>query len=87
MNNFQLEKNQKRNPMAEYLLKIQLIVSNTEFKNMDEASAPLPFSLPIAGVKELTLTWTSEGAGGWKDWGRFATVFDGRLLVTAPDQR
>ena len=58
-----------------------------EFKNMDEASAPLPFSLPIAGVKELTLTWTSEGAGGWKDWGRFATVFDGRLLVTAPDQR
>ena len=53
---------------------------------MDDASAPLPFSLPISGVKELTLAWTSKGASGWKDWGRFATVFDGRFLVAATDQ-
>ena len=57
-----------------------------EFKDMDDASAPLPFSLPISGVKELTLAWTSKGASGWKDWGRFATVFDGRFLVAATDQ-
>ena len=57
-----------------------------EFKNMDMTSSPLPFSLSISGIRELTLTWTSEGAGGWKDWGRFATVFDGRFLTTIPEQ-
>ena len=57
-----------------------------EFKNMDMTSSPLPFSLSISGIRELTLTWTSEGAGGWKDWGRFATVFDGRFLTTVPEQ-
>ena len=51
-----------------------------EFKNMDGSSAPLPFFIPVAGVDELTLRWTSEGANGWKDWGRFATIFDGRLI-------
>ena len=51
-----------------------------EFKDMDGSSAPVPFSIPVAGVDELTLRWTSEGANGWRDWGRFATVFDGRLL-------
>ena len=51
-----------------------------EFKDMDGESAPLPFSLPVTGVGELTLRWTSEGANGWKDWGIFATVFDGRLI-------
>ena len=51
-----------------------------EFKDMDANSAPLPFSVPVAGVKELTLRWTSEGGNGWKDWGRFAAVFDGRLI-------
>ena len=51
-----------------------------EFKDMDAASVPMPFSIPVNGVQELTLLWTSEGANGWKDWGRFATVFDGRLI-------
>ena len=57
-----------------------------EFKDMDDASAPLHFTLPVSGVKELTLIWTSKGADGWKDWGRFAAVFDGRFLITAPGQ-
>lgn len=52
-----------------------------EFKNIEGASAPIPFSLPVAGIRELTLQWTSEGADGWKDWGRFATVYDGRFLI------
>ncbi len=57
-----------------------------EFKNVEIASAPISFSLPVTGVRELTLTWTSEGAGGWKDWGRFAAIYDGRFLVKAPEQ-
>ena len=51
-----------------------------EFKNMDADSAPLPFHIPVSGMSELTLRWTNEGANGWKDWGRFATIFDGRLI-------
>ena len=51
-----------------------------EFKDVDSASAPLPFSIPVNGVGELKLVWTSEGANGWKDWGRFATIFDGKLI-------
>ena len=51
-----------------------------EFKNMDADSAPLPFSIPVRDMGELTLCWASEGANGWKDWGRFATIFDGRLI-------
>lgn len=51
-----------------------------EFKDIDGASAPLPFSIPLNGVGELKLVWTSKGANGWKDWGRFATIFDGRLI-------
>ena len=54
-----------------------------EFKDMDSFCAPIPFSIPVTGVRELTLRWTCEGAGGWKDWGRFATVFDGRLMASA----
>ena len=51
-----------------------------EFKDIDGASVPMSFSVPVNGIRELKLVWTSEGANGWKDWGRFATVFDGRLI-------
>ena len=55
-----------------------------EFKDIDGTTSPIPFSLPVTGVRELTLVWTSKGADGWKDWGRFAAIFDGRFLVPAP---
>ena len=51
-----------------------------EFKDIGGASDPVPFYLPVDGVKILTLRWISDGANGWKDWGRFATIFDGLLL-------
>ena len=51
MNNFQVEKNQKRNPMAEYLLKIQLIITNTEFKNSDEANVHETLEMKLEGEK------------------------------------
>ena len=49
MNNFQLQKNQKKNPMSEYLLKIQLIVSNTEFKNKELADQYETLDMKIQG--------------------------------------
>lgn len=51
MNNFHVEKNQKRNPMAEYLLKLQLIVTNTEFKDKDEADKYETLDMKLAGEK------------------------------------
>lgn len=51
MNNFHVEKNQKRNPMAEYLLKLQLIVTNTEFKNKDEADKYETLEMKLNGEK------------------------------------
>lgn len=51
VNNFQLEKRQKRNPMAEYLMKLQLIVSNTEFKNKEEAQQYETVEMYLAGDK------------------------------------
>ena len=49
MNNFQLEKKQKRNPMAEYLMKLQLIITNTEFKNKDEANVYETLDMHLKG--------------------------------------
>ena len=52
-----------------------------EFKNVDGACAPVSFSLSLEGVDELTLRWTCRGANGWKDWGRFATIYDGKFRM------
>lgn len=51
-----------------------------EFTSADMAAEPVPFYFSVDDVQELTLRWISDGANGWKDWGRFATIFDGRLL-------
>lgn len=55
-----------------------------EFADIDSASAPIPFSLSVTGVRELTLRWTCQGANGWQDWGRFATLFDSQLMMAVP---
>ena len=58
-----------------------------EFKDFDSASSPVPFSIPVEGVQELRLCWTCKGANGQKDWGHFATIFDGKLITSAdPDE-
>ena len=49
MKNFQLEKRQKRNPMAEYLLKLQMIVTNTEFKDKEEADKYETLAMKLKG--------------------------------------
>lgn len=51
-----------------------------EFKNIDMTSKPTSFSLPVNDVDKLTLSWLCDGANGWRDWGRFATIFDGEML-------
>ena len=51
-----------------------------EFKTISVTTAPITFSIPLDGVQVLQLIWTCEGANGWKDWGRFATIFDGTFL-------
>ena len=40
---------QTKNPMAEYLLKLQIIVSNTEFKNKEEADKYETLESKLAG--------------------------------------
>jgi|GEM_PF-3328551 len=55
-----------------------------EFKHMDMSSLPRPFSIGVEGIQKITLAWTGEGANGQRNWGRFATVFDGRFLPPAP---
>ena len=55
-----------------------------EFKHMDASSLPMPFSIGVEGIQKIALVWTSEGANGQRDWGRFATVFDGRFLPPTP---
>lgn len=59
MNNFQLEKRQKRNPMAEYLMQIQLLVTNTEFKDKDRADKYETLNMKMEGLKYCA-AWYGE---------------------------
>ena len=51
-----------------------------EFANMDEASKPQSFDLDITAYEKITLKWTCKGDNIWRDWGYFATIFDGFLV-------
>ena len=47
----QSQKSRSKNPMSEYLLKLQLIVSNAEFKNMEEARKYETMETKLEGEK------------------------------------
>ncbi|MBQ7802007.1 MAG: NPCBM/NEW2 domain-containing protein [Oscillospiraceae bacterium] len=49
------------------------------FRKVTAATAPEAFSLDISACAQITLSWEVEGSGVWKDWGDFATIFDGTL--------
>lgn len=49
------------------------------FKNFTSTSLPTAFDLDISGYQQITLKWECKGYNEWKDWGFFATVFDGVL--------
>lgn len=51
-----------------------------EFTGMDEASKPQVFELDIHAYEKITLKWGCEGYNIWRDWGDFATIFDGTLI-------
>ena len=50
MNNFQLEKRQKRHPMSRYLMELQLLISNTEFKDSDRANEYETLDMKLKGM-------------------------------------
>lgn len=48
------------------------------FTNMNCYARPIPFSLNISGYERITLKWVSSDDGNiWRDWGYYATIFDG----------
>lgn len=57
------------NPMSEYLLKLQLIISNTEFMNKDEASKYETMDTKINGTKYANAVLEQDTFESY-DWGR-----------------
>ena len=55
------------------------------FKNFTGTSLPTAFDLDISGYQQITLKWECKGYNEWKDWGFFATVFDGVLTPIPRD--
>ena len=53
-----------------------------EFKGFNDGSRPEAFSINIKAYERITLEWTCKGMNVWRDWGYFATIFDG---VFVPD--
>lgn len=49
MTNLQSQRSRSKNPMSEYLLKLQIIVSNTEFKDKEEANKYETANSKLAG--------------------------------------
>lgn len=47
------------------------------FKNFTSGSSPIRFDLDISQYQQITLKWECKGYNEWKDWGFFATIFDG----------
>ena len=48
------------------------------FQNMNCYARPIPFSLNISGYERITMEWVSSDDGNiWRDWGYYATIFDG----------
>lgn len=51
------------------------------FKSQEvtNASKPQPFDIDITNAEVITLSWESFGGNIWKNWGYFATMFDGEF--------
>jgi len=54
-----------------------------EFVNVDENFKPEFFSLDVSSYEIISLKWKCSGMNIWRDWGYFATIFDG-VLVPIP---
>lgn len=56
-----------------------------EFKNFNSKSMPMALDLDISGYEKITLEWSCKGFNSWRDWGDFATIFDG-ILTPIPQE-
>lgn len=70
----QSQKSRAKNPMSEYLLKIQLIVSNTEFKNAEEARKYETLESKLNGEKYCRAKLGTDIFESYE--------YDGRLVYT-----
>lgn len=50
------------------------------FAEVTENTKPQAFTLDIASYEKVTLEWSCEGYNIWRDWGDFATIFDGEII-------
>jgi len=50
------------------------------FSEFNPASRPEEFSISVAGVERLQLSWECAGYNIWNNWGDYATIFGGELL-------
>lgn len=51
-----------------------------EFKNFNDGSRPESFRISVKQYERLRLEWNCKGDNVWRDWGYFATIFDGILV-------
>lgn len=56
-----------------------------EFKNFSSKSMPMALNLDISDYEKITLEWSCKGFNSWRDWGDFATIFDG-ILTPIPQE-
>ena len=54
-----------------------------KFTEFNSGSKPQLFELDVSAYERITLKWECAGSNIWRDWGYFATIFDG-VLVPIP---
>ena len=50
------------------------------FAGFNETSRPQTFNLDVSSYEKITMKWSCEGYNIWRDWGDFATIFDGQFV-------
>lgn len=50
------------------------------FRDVTDDTKPKEFTLDISSYEKISLEWTCEGYNAWRNWGDFATIFDGTLI-------
>ena len=51
-----------------------------KFEEVGEDSRPQEFNIDIQPYEKIKLEWSCKGFNVWKDWGYYATIFDGKLI-------
>ena len=51
-----------------------------KFSEFNSGSKPQFFELDVSAYEKITLKWECAGNNIWRDWGYFATIFDGQIV-------